>query len=767
MNEPPSADLVRQLTELQLCRPTDFRRAQGRVRRLSYDLPAFDSVWIDSLVQLRLLTPFQAKLLEQGEASQLRIGSFVIIDELGKTDRGTTHLAMRLHRHDKLVVKRLRIDPRQMDSVFHQMQTVLEKSRGFAHPLVVLPTEILQVASNELVTVSRFVPGLPLNELLIRRGRFPSSIVFEVGRQLLEGLAALHTRSSIHGDIRLSNVRLTDHGHVVLVDGAIRPAVHPEITIHDTLALEAYDGMAPELIGTGFAPSASSEIYAVGCLLWQLLTGRPPFTTADPLAKLAAHQTRQIEDVRTLAPDTPALLADTIRQMTAPSALDRTRSYEEILKRWRRSNSSGRSRLKQFRRLFNGAVPHFSSGTSTEASPFNVWMLVALVAFGGLAGLFYEKGLRTELLEIVQHVKTFTKRDASSKQDQSQPNAVTKSAANVIGDSRVLTLPKPSSDGVIQLAENGTYDASVVDPFHGDLTIRGGQSTASVIEIGDTPLGLRARSVKLEGVSFRRRSGSEARNMISIHTQRLTVSGCEFVSDTTDENPVQESSGQGTAISWTVNQSGGAASEIEISNTVFRGAGTSLSFSQIPKSATFTNVLKAGGSSFLSFNPKAKPAQNQFELNHVTLRDTGPLIHVSGILAERSEALPIRIDATDNVFKLADPTSGLIVFETEHSRSDLEAAVEFKSSQSGESVVLPGTELVMVLDPKKASAEPANADDQFEGLVANDIQFGGTKLADPRHSRAIVGGPRRLASANSAPTTETPGIDPAHLRSFR
>ena len=207
------------------------------------------------------------------------------------------------------------------------------------------------------MTISRFVPGLPLNELLVRRGRFPAAVVFEIGRQLLDGLSALQARSLVHGDIRMSNIRLTESGMGVLVDAGIRQAVHPEVTIHDRMSLEAYDGIAPELIGTGATPTVSSELYSVGCLLWQLLAGRPPFATADPLAKLAAHQQQPIEDVRVWAPDTPAMLAETIRQLTSKSPQERPRSYDEILQRWGRPTAFGRSRLKQFRRLFDGGGP--------------------------------------------------------------------------------------------------------------------------------------------------------------------------------------------------------------------------------------------------------------------------------------------------------------------------------------------------------------------------------------------------------------------------
>ena len=350
VHEPPSEELVRQLTELQLCHPRDLRRARGRVRRLSFDLPAFDSVWIDSLVQLRLLTPYQAKQLELGKAAQLRIGSFVAIDELARSHRGTTLLARRLHRRDRCVVKRQLIDPDRVIEARRQMERVLEQSDGFVHPQLVVPNEILPSDADELVLVSRFVPGLPLNELLVRRGRFPAAVVFEIGRQLLEGLAALHGRSLVHGDIRMSNVRLTDSGMAVLVDGGIRQVVHPQVTIHDSLAPDAYDGLAPELIGTGASASASSELYAVGCLLWQLLAGRPPYVSADPLAKLAAHQTLTIDDVRVWAPDTPAMLAESILRLTSPAAHLRPRSFEEVLQHWGTPGSFSRSRLRQSRK---------------------------------------------------------------------------------------------------------------------------------------------------------------------------------------------------------------------------------------------------------------------------------------------------------------------------------------------------------------------------------------------------------------------------------
>ncbi|MEI8021766.1 MAG: serine/threonine-protein kinase, partial [Schlesneria sp.] len=403
-----------------MCHPRDLRRARGRVRRLSFDLPAFDSVWIDSLVQLRLLTPYQAKQLEIGQGESLRVGPFVAIDELGRSKHGSTILARRLNRRDRCVVRRERLTSDRGTDVVSQMGLVLERVKGFVHPYLVVPNEILPTENNELVLVSRYVPGLPLNELLVRRGRFPATVVVEIGRQLLEGLAALNARSVVHGDIRLSNIRLTESGLAVLVNGGVRQVIRPHLTIHDAMSIDHYDGMAPELIGTGASATASSELYSLGCVLWQLLAGRPPYVSADPLVKIASHQTQTIDDVRKWAPDTPASLADSIRQLTSPSPSMRPRSFEEVLQHWGAPSSQSRSRIRKFRRLFNSAMPHFSEPT-TEARMGNwAWTAAAVLAVAAGLALSYDNGLRNELLNVARNVEAVT-HAARNQQGETKP----------------------------------------------------------------------------------------------------------------------------------------------------------------------------------------------------------------------------------------------------------------------------------------------------------------------------------------------------------
>lgn len=754
--EPPSLELVRQLTELELCRPNDLKRARGRVRQLAYDLTVFDSVWIDSLVQLRLITPYQAKQLEEGRADELRIGSFVAIDELGRSDHGTTLLARRLQKRDRCVVKRQRVEADRLTEVGERMRQVLDRASGFAHPQLVLPNETLAATGNELLTVSRFVPGLPLNQLLVRRGRFPAAVVFEIGRQLLDGLAALHARSLVHGDIRMSNVRLTDTGLAVLVEGGMRQVVHPEITIHDTLSLEVYDGIAPDLIGTGAAPTASSEMYALGCLLWQLLAGRPPFTTADPLAKMAAHQTQTIDDVRMWAPETPSMLAETIRQMTSPVAALRPRSFAEILQKWGRPSSFGRSRLKQYRRLFDVAVPHFGEIAIPQNRGNAIWIVAMLFALTGAVAMLYDNGLRNELLNVVNNAKPIESPGDLGANTSDSENPATDS--KTVSNHQIIPLPAPGADGVITLNADGPYRATGIT-FAGNLTIHAANGVRPRILVDDGPLILAAQTVQLENITIQCQETNVA-VMVKVSSQKITVSNCAFLSlrpDAEINDEVSLSGQENASLGWTpYDPRDPKSGQITITNTVFDGPGAAIVFAKSPRRITVVNTLKTGSGAFAVMGPKCLATEMKFDLDHMTLRNSGPLLWLAGQFATKTGSPPTQIQANESVFSFANAASEFIVIDAEQTRADVERSIQMRAR---ESIVAPGTTLLATYDSEMKMLHPKDADEQFDGLMASNIEFAGRNLHRVADSQtAKIQGPRVVGTVD-----QLPGIDPKRL----
>jgi len=359
------------------------------VKALSADLPAFDSVWLDALVQRRLLTSWQAQTIEADQPELLRIGPCIVEDRIGQSHRSATYLARLPDQQGQCVIKRVVVPSELRKSINDRLNQLTEKSPGLTQSGVIVPHSVSEVPdapipelasseklkesaatrasrqtgtvstsikretkvgvgrarhktkavsrersdklNTELAIVSRWVDGLSLSEILLRRGRLPAPDVDAIARQLLDSLAALHEADIVHGEILLSNIRLLPSGQAVLVDSGIRPAIHPGLKISAHVSPEQNDGIAPELIGTGAAATPRSDLYALGFALWQVLAGRPAFPTGDPLARLAAHQTERLSDIREFAPDTPDQLARTIEWLTDPVPTRRPRNARELL----------------------------------------------------------------------------------------------------------------------------------------------------------------------------------------------------------------------------------------------------------------------------------------------------------------------------------------------------------------------------------------------------------------------------------------------------
>ena len=294
----------------------------------------------------------------------LTIGPGIVLDQIGSGPAAATYLVRIPETQLPAVIKRIPVATELKPGTLSRFRELAERARSVGHSMVVVPHachEILRTSESprtlarsdkgvspsrrrrrvsttnelvcELAVASRLVEGLSLSQMLLRRGRFPAAVVQEIARQLLESLAALDAAGIVHGEILSENVLIDGKGKAILVDAGVRPCVQPEFSFSATIDPRRYSGIAPELIGTSQPYSHRSDLYALGCLLWELLTARPVFVGGDPLARLAEHQTTRIPDVREIAPDTPSSLAEVILWLTDPDAERRPRSAAEVLGR--------------------------------------------------------------------------------------------------------------------------------------------------------------------------------------------------------------------------------------------------------------------------------------------------------------------------------------------------------------------------------------------------------------------------------------------------
>ena len=213
---------------------------------------------------------------------------------LARTNRGFPHNPVRASTH-----------PTDLDSEGGQ-------SPNFSSPLT-----HVGAADGRLFAAAPWLDGRIAAEWMVHHGRFPPEVVLEIARAMVIGLIELEQRGICHGDVSLASLLLTDTGRVALLLPGLRGVLRPEEGYaHADLLPEAFDGMSPERITAGTPPSTASDVYACGCVWWQMLCGRPPLAGGDSLAKLRAAQAGDIGDVRRWAADVPAALAAAIAACT-------------------------------------------------------------------------------------------------------------------------------------------------------------------------------------------------------------------------------------------------------------------------------------------------------------------------------------------------------------------------------------------------------------------------------------------------------------------
>ncbi len=138
----------------------------------------------------------------------------------------------------------------------------------------------------------------------------------------------------VHRDIKPSNIILTPDGLAKLVDMGLARLEQLEKTEQDKTAtgvtLGTFDYISPEQARNPCAADIRSDIYSLGCTLFFMLTGRPPFLEGNVLQKLLAHQSDPPPDVRELRPDVPDVIAAVLTTMLAKRPEDRFQTPVEL-----------------------------------------------------------------------------------------------------------------------------------------------------------------------------------------------------------------------------------------------------------------------------------------------------------------------------------------------------------------------------------------------------------------------------------------------------
>jgi serine/threonine-protein kinase len=183
--------------------------------------------------------------------------------------------------------------------------------------------------------VFEFIEGTNLRDLVEQRGPLSLEDALLFTLQVGEALAHSSSRDVVHRDIKPSNVLVTADGTVKLVDMGLARLHQVESSSHDLTAsgvtLGTFDYISPEQARDPRLADVRSDIYSLGCTLFYMLAGQPPFPEGTALQKLLRHNADEPPDVRLLRPDLPPRITTLLARMLAKRPSQRPQSAEELI----------------------------------------------------------------------------------------------------------------------------------------------------------------------------------------------------------------------------------------------------------------------------------------------------------------------------------------------------------------------------------------------------------------------------------------------------
>jgi len=257
-----------------------------------------------------------------------RVGPFRVVRLLGKGGMGVVYLAHDEGRDSDVAIKVLRPSVAAALAVADTRQRFLREIRvgsRVSHPNLVPVLESGE-SDGRLWFTMPFVDGPTLRERLHAERRLARADALRVGRQMADALAHLHAHGIVHRDVKPENVLVTADGAAHLADFGVARALDladmdGALTVPGA-AIGTPRYMSPEQ-ARGERVGTYTDVYALGGLLYEMLTGERPYRGAALRAVLTGRDTGPAPDVRALRPDVPDAVAQAMQRALATEPPDR------------------------------------------------------------------------------------------------------------------------------------------------------------------------------------------------------------------------------------------------------------------------------------------------------------------------------------------------------------------------------------------------------------------------------------------------------------
>ncbi|MGH7646151.1 MAG: protein kinase domain-containing protein [Gemmatimonadales bacterium] len=244
-------------------------------------------------------------------------GRYAVERELGQGGMATVFLARDL-RHKRPVAIKVLAPEIARNIGPERFVREIEIAAGLTHPHI-LPVFDSGEADGLLYYVMPYVAGESLRHRLQRDHRLPVDDAVRIGREVADALDYAHRRGFVHRDIKPENV-LLEEGHAIVADFGVARALAAagEQRLTGTgLAIGTPQYMSPEQSTGDSVLDGRSDLYALGCVTFEMLAGRPVFEGPSPISLVQKHLTEAPQPLATMRPDVPAGVAAAVERALA------------------------------------------------------------------------------------------------------------------------------------------------------------------------------------------------------------------------------------------------------------------------------------------------------------------------------------------------------------------------------------------------------------------------------------------------------------------
>jgi len=318
-------------------------RAVDELQKASGGVPATNAGEVAMyLVDKGLLTQWQADQLLKGKHRGFFLGKYKLLDHLGTGGMSSVYLAEHMMLQTRRAIKVL---PKARVSDTSYLERFYREARAAAaldDPNVVRAYDVdMDPESGIHFLVMDYVEGSDLQVMAKRHGPLSYELAANYIRQSARGLAHAHKVGLIHRDVKPANLLVDRQGVVKVLDLGLAKFSDEDkasLTVaYDENVLGTADYLAPEQALDSHGVDGRADIYSLGCTLYYVLVGEPPYPEGTLPQRIMCHQKEPLPDVRKKRADAPVDLLRILAKMTAKKPEERFQKMSDVAKiltRW-------------------------------------------------------------------------------------------------------------------------------------------------------------------------------------------------------------------------------------------------------------------------------------------------------------------------------------------------------------------------------------------------------------------------------------------------